>query len=199
MAFHNVPFPADLAVGATGGPVEETDIIVNGGGLEQRNQEHDYSRWRWNVGTGINTTTEYEELLTFFRARRGKTHSFPFLNPFDSVATDTVTGTGDGSTTTFDLNKTYEDAGGTYLHRIKHPIAVTDVKVAGVSVPFTANLTAGTITIPGSPQPANGAEITWTGTFYHAVRFDTNHMAATFEEATLNGWPDVPIIEVLDE
>jgi uncharacterized protein (TIGR02217 family) len=53
--FHDVRFPDAVARGATGGPEYSTDVVSVASGYEQRNQNWDLARGRWDISTGIRT------------------------------------------------------------------------------------------------------------------------------------------------
>ena len=46
MAFHNIRFPLDVALGARGGPERVTDIVTLASGREERNSRWAQSRVR---------------------------------------------------------------------------------------------------------------------------------------------------------
>jgi uncharacterized protein (TIGR02217 family) len=134
--FHEIRFPARVALGATGGPVRRTDIVNLSNGREQRNQRWCDSRRSYDVGTGIRSICDLYQVLEFFEARGGQLYGFRFRDPVDWVscvpggsisALDQVLGAGDGTQAVFALVKTYGDAGGAWTRRIAKPVAGTVV------------------------------------------------------------------------
>ncbi|GGY53227.1 DUF2460 domain-containing protein [Parvularcula lutaonensis] len=116
VGFHDVPFPAAVALGAVGGPIRKTDIVRTGSGAEVRRARWSGSLRRWDISLGIRNFAEAEEVLSFFEAREGRRHAFPFGDPLDHSSAvggiapspiDQVIGTGDGVQTTFALTKRY--------------------------------------------------------------------------------------------
>jgi Conserved hypothetical protein 2217 (DUF2460) len=76
--FHEVRFPDNIAYGATGGPEFATTVVVTGAGHEQRNVNWAEARGRWDVASGLKKQAQIDELIAFFRARRGKAYGFRF-------------------------------------------------------------------------------------------------------------------------
>jgi uncharacterized protein (TIGR02217 family) len=110
MAFHQVRFPLDVALGARGGPERLTDIVTLTSGAEERNSRWADSRRRFDAGYGIKSLTDMQVVLAFFEERRGRFHSFLWKDALDYASSppgatvspvDQPLGTGDGSTTQF--------------------------------------------------------------------------------------------------
>lgn len=78
MSFVEVQFPSDISYGATGGPMFLTDVVATVSGHEQRNSKWSQARARYNVASGVKTETQWQALIAFFRARRGKAVGFRF-------------------------------------------------------------------------------------------------------------------------
>jgi len=76
--FHEVRFPDNIAFGATGGPEFATTVVVTGPGHEQWNVNWAEARGRWNVGSGLKNQQQLDELIAFFRARKGRAYGFRF-------------------------------------------------------------------------------------------------------------------------
>lgn len=77
MAFHNVIFPTMLKVGSRSGRRWEVDVYENSmSGAEQRNLYHANGRRVFTIEKGSVTETQKDELMAFWNARMGKTHSF---------------------------------------------------------------------------------------------------------------------------
>jgi uncharacterized protein (TIGR02217 family) len=105
--FHEVWFPDNIAYGATGGPEFATTVVATGSGHEKRNVNWAEARGRWDVASGLKKPAQIDELIAFFRARRGKAHGFRFKDWTDYKATGQPLGTGDGAKTQFRLMKHY--------------------------------------------------------------------------------------------
>jgi uncharacterized protein (TIGR02217 family) len=207
MAFHNVRFPLDIALGARGGPERLTDIATLSSGHEERNQRWAHARRRYNAGYGVKSREDILAVVTFFEERRGRFHSFLWRDGLDfssnggtgaPTALDQKIGTGDGEATDFQLVKRYGAAFDPYDRPITKPDAATVlVAVNGVALEsgdFSVSETTGTVAL-ASP-PAAGAVVTAGFLFDVPVRFDTDRL-----EVDLNGFDaaevaNIPLIEV---
>ena len=130
--FHEVRFPLRLALGTSGGPVRRTDIVNLSNGRENRNARWRGSRRSYDASSGIRSLADLYAVLEFFEARSGRLNGFRFRDPLDATsrapgdpvtASDQVIGTGDGTTASFALSKTYGDAGGNWVRAIAKPVA----------------------------------------------------------------------------
>jgi Conserved hypothetical protein 2217 (DUF2460) len=104
-SFHEVRFPDNIAYGATGGPEFATTVVATGSGHEKRNVNWAEARGRWDVASGLKKQAQIDELIAFFRARRGKACGFRFKDWTDYKASGQVLGTGDDVLTQFQLVK----------------------------------------------------------------------------------------------
>src|SRR5690242_9366570 len=132
MAFHDVRFPLDIALGARGGPERMTDIVTLSSGREERNSRWAQSRRRYNAGYGVKSRADMQAVLAFFEERRGRFHSFLWRDGLDQSSNggdgtptpfDQSIGVGDGATTAFQLTKTYGASFDPYARPITKPVA----------------------------------------------------------------------------
>src|ERR1043165_7912305 len=116
MSFHDILFPLDIALKSAGGPQRKTEIVALGSGREERNTRWAHSRRRYDAGYGVKTFDALSAAVAFFAERRGRLHGFRWRDRLDHSAAapagtvtplDQVLGTGDGTTATFQLTKTY--------------------------------------------------------------------------------------------
>jgi uncharacterized protein (TIGR02217 family) len=105
--FHEVRFPDNIAYGATGGPEFAPTVVATGSGHEKRNVNWSEARGRWDVASGLKKQAQIDELIAFFRARRGKAFGFRFKDWTDYKTTGQLLGIGDGAKTQFQLIKDY--------------------------------------------------------------------------------------------
>jgi hypothetical protein len=105
--FHEVRFPDNIAYGATGGPEFATTVVATGAGHEKRNVNWAEARGRWDVASGLKKQAQIDELIAFFRARRGKAYGFRFKDWTDYKASGQLLGIGDDAQTQFQLVKHY--------------------------------------------------------------------------------------------
>ncbi len=209
MAFHNIRFPLDIALGSRGGPQRLTDIVTLVSGAEERNSRWADSRRRFNAGYGVKSLADMQLVLDFFEERRGRFHSFLWRDGLDNSSADdgnTVSpfdqsiGVGDGIKTQFQLIKRYGGSFDPYDRKVTKPVAASmRVAVNGVELlepEFTLDALNGIVslaTAPGSLQA-----ITAGYDFDIPVRFDTDNLEiemAGFDAAIA---PNIPVIEVLE-
>jgi uncharacterized protein (TIGR02217 family) len=207
MAFHEVRFPTDIAFGSRGGPKRKTIIATSGSGYEHRNSQWADSKREYNAGYGVKSLDDIHTVVEFFEERRGMLHGFRWKDKFDykscapnqTPAFDDITiGTGDGTTTQFQLIKTYGSAYAPYSRDIKKP--VQDTVLIGLNGSNTGgsgwsvNLTTGVITF--SSAPTNGHAITAGFEFDVPVRFNTDYLEIDLGAFTAGNIPDIPIVEI---
>lgn len=195
-SFHEVQFPPDISYGASGGPAFSTAVVATVSGYEHRNINWSQGRGRWNVAHGLKTRAQVADLIAFFRARKGRAYGFRFKDWSDFQASTQVLGTGDGSTTAFQLVKHYVSGEIDDVRLISKPVAGT-VQVYHDGAPATGwsvDTTTGLITF--TTPPPNGSVITADFEFDVPVRFDTDQMDLTVETAELSRWSQIPVVEI---
>ncbi len=208
MNFHDVRFPTDIALGSTGGPERRTEIAVLGSGFEERNSPWAHSRRRYDAGSGVKTLDDLHNVIAFFEARQGRLFGFRWKDraDFKSAApslsmgiSDQTLGTGDGSTTDFQLVKAYTSGGESYTRQIKKPVAGTvRVAVDGVEKTETTDWTVDTVTglISFVTAPGAGLAVTAGFEFDVPVRFDTDRLEVNLANFNAGEIPSIPIVEV---
>lgn len=126
---------------------------------------YDFDQGKGNFLRSSAGTEELQTLVGFYNSMRGSVGVFRYDDPDDGEATDQSFGTGDGSTKTFQLLRSF----GSFVEPIFAPTGSPVFKVAG-------SVTAGTLGASGqvtfASAPANGAALTWTGGFGWLCRFD---------------------------
>lgn len=210
-AFHEVRFPLDVALGARGGPERRTDIVTLGSGREHRNARWAHSRRRYEAGYGVKTIDALAAVVAFFEERRGQLHGFRWHDRADGrsgapsaspSAGDQPIGTGDGTTRTFQLAKTYGGAHAPYVRIIEKPVAGSVVvAVAGLAqvegIDFTADPTTGLVVFAAGQAPFAGAAITAGFVFDVPVRFDTDALDIDLSAFEAGDIPSIPLIEIV--
>jgi hypothetical protein len=190
-SLHEVRFPDNIAYGATGGLEFATTVVATSAGHEKRNVNWSEARARWDVASGLKEQAQIDELIAFFRARRGKAHGFRFKDWTDYKATGQLLGTrnrADPVPTGQALPVRKHDRGPHH-----HQAGRGHVKVHLASG-WSVDTTTGLVTF-GTP-PALGLEITVDFEFDVPMRFDTDHMAVTIETYRLHAWQQIPTVEL---
>ncbi|MEI8144247.1 MAG: DUF2460 domain-containing protein [Alphaproteobacteria bacterium] len=204
-AFHEVSFPLEVALGASGGPERLTDIVTLGSGREERNSRWADSRRRYDAGSGVRSFAALSSVLSFFEERRGRLYGFRFRDRIDQSSagpgvprtlTDQALGVGDGANRAFQLTNTYGPGPSAYRRVIAKPVAGTvRVAVAGIETnAFTLDVTTGGVTL--NVAPPSGAIITAGFLFDVPVRFDTDRLTANWTSFAAGEIPAIPLIEI---
>lgn len=197
MAFDEVRFPEDISCGASGGPQYSTDIVVTNGGYEQRRLNWEESRAVYNVAHSVKDKTQLDELIAFFRARKGKANGFRFKDWTDYQATSQQIGIGDDVKTEFQLIKSYVSGSVSEIKTIKKPVSGT-IKVYFDSIEqlsgFSTDASTGVVTFDSAPS--SGVSITSDFDFDIPVRFDTDILNAQIDNFGVFSWQNINIVEI---
>ncbi len=209
--FHEVRFPIDVSLGSRGGPTRRTDIVTLASGREHRNSRWAHSRRRYDAGLGVRTIDALHAVVAFFEERRGRLYGFRFRDRVDCKSgppsapaspLDQAIGTGDGTTATFQLVKTYGSAHAPYARPVAKPVAGTvRVAVNGIEqatgTAFSCDPATGMVTfLPGAIPPA-GAAVTAGFEFDVPVRFDTDELEIDLSAFEAGEIPKIPLIEIV--
>jgi uncharacterized protein (TIGR02217 family) len=208
MAFDEMRLPLRIRYGAQGGPQFKTEIVTLQSGHEQRNQIWAQARRRYNARTGVTSASEAAQLLAFFQARAGRARGFRLKDWSDFSSTvdgfgepdwdNQIIGTGDGTTTQFQLCKSYGSGVGAYRREITKP--VEDSVRAGINDTemtsgWSVDETSGIVTF--AQAPASGAVIRAGFLFDVPVRFDTDRLSLTSDDRYLaQSEDDIPLVEL---
>jgi uncharacterized protein (TIGR02217 family) len=206
MTVDNARLPTGVESGAVGGPLFKTTILVAASGDEQRIIEWDLARGEWDIGYGIRSLADLQTVNAFFRAVMGRAYSWRFKDWSDYTATTQNFGTGDGSTTDFQLTKTYSSFDDTpmlvrsFIRPIKMPRS-SGLMIFDNGTPVSGSaydLESGGI-ISFDTAPLNTHALTWTGEFDVAVRFDIDKLPISMVDVAGGMIRGIRIVEVLDD
>jgi uncharacterized protein (TIGR02217 family) len=207
--FHEVRFPLDVALGSRGGPLRKTEIVTLASGREHRNGRWADSRRRYDAGLGVRTVDALHAVVAFFEERRGRLYGFRFHDRVDCTScapsgppspTDMQIGTGDGTSTTFQLVKIYGAGFAPYRRAIRKPVAGSvRVAVGGSEVTpgagVTCDTTSGLVTFATPPLPS--VPITAGFAFDVPVRFDTDELEVDLSAFEAGAIPAIPLVEII--
>lgn len=170
MAFTNEQFPTLISYGSQGGPRHSSSFIELSSGQRKVTTRWDGALRRWDAKFGIKRQSDLYSVYNFLLAHNGGEHTFRFQDHLDYTSNssdgnsttisnlDQLIGTGDGTTTDFQLVKSYTRGSYTAVRAITLPRAGVLVSVNGSSitegVDFTVNYFTGVVTI--TPAPGAG-------------------------------------------
>ncbi len=208
MLFHEIRFPPSLSFGSVGGPERRTEVVTLANGYEERNTPWAHSRRRYDAGVSMRSLDDIDTLIAFFEARQGQLYGFRWKDwadykscqpSADPARGDQLLGWGDGTTTEFQLIKTYQSGTFSYARPIQKPVAGS-VKIGlqgdalVETVHYEVDLTSGIVRF--FTAPAEGADITAGFEFDVPVRFDTDRVQTSVASFQAGDMPSVPVVEV---
>ncbi len=206
MSFLDIRFPTDISYGSAGGPSYNTSVVVVKSGREKRNINWNYPRIEFDVAYGIKEFSDLESLIAFFHIVQGKGYTFRFKDFSDfkscsieneSSFDDQIIATGDGTTTEFQIYKSYSyESSVRQSRKVTKPISSSvSVGINGIEQEsgWSVEDTTGIITF--NSAPADGASISAGFLFDIEARFDTDSLSTNLEDYKA-GSTEVPIIEV---
>lgn len=213
MAFINVQLPSAILLGSSFGPSWDVEILSYGQGDEYVNRKINQPRYSFSLRHVVERANLFSEVVQFFNAIGGPATGFLVDNPIDNAtnmagtntATDISLGDGDGSTTTFNLVRTYTQGSVSTSRRIFKPkqdllVAVdgTPLTVVYDAVPASGEVSVntGTGVLTFEAAPGSGLEVTWGGGYYCPVRLN----ADSLDIAAPDRWYELnaTLIEVLN-
>jgi uncharacterized protein (TIGR02217 family) len=206
MAFHEVRFPDTISRGARGGPERRTQIVELASGDEERNASWANSRRRYDVSYGIRRADDLAAVVAFFEARNGRLHGFRFRDWSDYKSglpsnvpspLDQPIGTGDGTTSAFQIVKHYHSGAQDWTRTITKPVAGSvRVALGGVEQAFgwSVDTTTGLATF--AAPPGTGVAVTAGFEFDVPVRFDSDTLDVTLDIERLGSITSIPLVEL---
>lgn len=189
--FSETQLPSDISYGATGGPMFLTDVVATVSGHEQRNSKWSQARARYNVASGVKNETQWQALIAFFRARRGKAVGFRFKDWSDFKAVNQPLLSLGGNQ--YQLVKQYVSGAVVSERIITKPVAGT-VKLYRNSLLQASGWNIDTAT--GIITTSLTGTLTVDFDFDVPVRFDTDELALSLDSFNAGSWNNIPLIEV---
>lgn len=170
----NAVFPtlAGVAWPKPKAPIWKTAVQQAVSGRELRAAFRQYPVYKFTLTHDFlradSTNAELQTLLGFFNARKGSWDSFLYVDPLDNAVTAQGFGTGDGATTQFQLVRTF----GGDIEPVMNLNGNPSVYKAGVLQTLGSGYTVSNGLVTFATAPANGAALTWTGSYYYRCRFE---------------------------
>lgn len=165
-------------------PVWKTTIDTTPSGREWRSTAMVAPRYRYGLQYEFLRNeaayAEFQALFGFFNARRGSFDNFLFRDPQDGVVSGQVFGVGAPGITQYQLVRTL----GGFVEPVYDLVAAPQIFLDGVlqSSGYTVSA-AGLVTFAAASP---GAVLTWSGSFYWRVRFDSDEI--TFDQFLSQFW-----------
>ncbi len=188
-AFDDVRLPEHIERGALVGPMFETGVVALSGGHEQRNQNWGQELLVADISYGLmqkrdpqDIDNSFQQIMSFFRARRGRHRHFRFRDASDFEAENQVLTAIDPAGLVFPVVKKYDN----YTRRITRPSnGFFTIFVGGNVVPFEGNEFGpawvlgelGVVTFVSMPL----AQVTATYEFDVPMRFDSDLIQVNLE------------------
>lgn len=193
------PTPPGISINVTRTPVAKVGITETISGKEWRQTWQSTPRYRYRLNMTVRSTTalkEFQKLMAHWAAHFGPWDSFLYTDPEDNAVTTMGFGTGDGSTTSFQLQRSlyptltttaFWPAFSCGYEPVFDLNGSPSIYKAGVLQTLTTHYTLpGQGVVTFGTAPANGAALTWTGSYYRRVRFDGD--SAEFERVVTSWW-----------
>lgn len=172
----NAIYPTLAGIGWSVGksPMWKTEVQESVSGKELRTSFMSYPRWQFTLTydflRSASAYKELQQLADFFNARQGSFDDFLFNDVTDNSVTLEQFGTGDGSTTDYQLLRRLYTSG--FNEPIQNLNAAPAIYVNGVLKTVTTDYTvSSTGLVSFVVAPTVGHVIAWTGTFYYRCRF----------------------------
>ena len=175
MTFLNQRLPTNVELGAIRHDDEDIEIVTTDGGWEVRNARQSQSLLRFDISfpASRRDDADYLAVIAMFKAARKSLHTFRFRDWSNYQLDEEVIGTGDGTTTAFQVKQSWTVDGVTHGRNITRPVSPLSVYKDGVlqGSGYSINYTTGVLTFTAAP--ALGVEISVSGEFDIPVRFET--------------------------
>lgn len=171
MAFAEVQFPPRISLGATGGPVWQTNVVRVNSGAEYRNRTQSIPLARWDVSHAGKIPAEWQSLRDFHYVMGGRATAFRYKDWSDYIVT-----LEDGvfipiDSTHFQLGKRYAFGALSFIRPIYKPIW-NRIAIPGGTV-SSVDETTGIVTM------TSGTPTAWRGEFDIPARFDIDNLPST--------------------
>lgn len=109
---------------------------------------------------------EYTRLMDFFNRRKGQFGEFLYFDRSDHLVTNHRFGTGDGTTTIFQLSR----AIGSWVEPVYGIVNIDALRVSGIPITAFTVDEIGRVTF--DVPPPGGASLVWSGAFFFRCAFD---------------------------
>ncbi len=169
-------------------PMWDTDVMKSVSGKRTTLARMSYPTYAFELPISFLRTAaaflEFQDLMAFYNTAQGRANLFRFNDPDDNTATVQGFGTGDGTTTTFQLVRAVTGLSFSWVDPVYYPVTAA-IFNNGVLQTLGVNYTISTTgLVTFTVAPVLGRALTWTGTFHWLVRFDDD--SQSFEQFVQN-------------
>lgn len=190
--FEEVRLPDDISFGVFGGPEFHTNILLAVDGKEYRNINRIYPRNRYQFSYLLKSKNQIDNLITFFRARKGRAIGFRFKDYTDYQATNQLIAIADGQEKIFQLVKSYEDQ----IRIIKKPVNNTvRIFINNQEIFPEIDYTLGKIYFSNAPE--KNAVITASFEFDVPVRFENDYLKISIDSNNYYSVKEIQLLEII--
>lgn len=155
-------------------PVWSSTVSKSVSGRRRAVQRFAAPEWRFTLSYEFLSRkpnrNDLDALWAFFGMAQGQTNEFFFLDVDDHTVSNVIIGTGDGTTTSFQLLRAIQVGGLYYQEPVTAWSGTPSFFVNGVEQFATSISSRGIATL--ATAPASGAVVAWTGTFLYRCAFD---------------------------
>ena len=197
--FSEMRFPTEISYGSVGGPEYSTNIAATSNSHEQRNINWSQARCVYNIAHGIKNKKQLSELISFFRAHKGRAIGFRYKDWCDySVNQQIIADFADGQEKVFQLIKSYKVGDLLEERIINKPVADTIKIYFGDKIvrkdSYMLDSTTGKIIFV--QPPIKGAAIRASFEFDVPVRFDVDRLESVIDSYGTYSWENIILLEI---
>lgn len=198
MTFYAIQIEQCPGFGFQGGAEFDTLIRAQDNGRNRRMPRRYIGLHRYVAPMNNITVEAARAIKKVHMAMLGSAHTFLHWDYLDNELVDEEIDTGDGTTTAFQIIKTYDPGGGaTYERDITKPDDDLVFKVDGVVAAATYSQTTGIVTF--SVAPSDGDAITASGHFFVCVRFNRDDLPFSIDNKSGDVFITNGSLELIEE
>lgn len=174
-----------LAIGIKKKPEFVTLQQTSALGVDKTLSLRPYPRWTFTLGYEFlddknSVTDDIQQLIGFYLNRYGKHDDWLYYDLYDNTCNHQAFGSGDGSTTAFQLCRNY----GAFIEPVIGIVNKPTIYINGIATTGFTWTTKGKIAF--TTAPVFGAVLSWAGNFYYRCRFTEDE--TEFEEVVNQIW-----------
>ncbi len=181
--------------------IHNTQVQTSQAGMEVRVANWAQERYKWTLPFGylnddvLYATADRQILEGLFNKMHGRYDTFLYSDPNDNYVTASIFGTGDGTTTKFQLSRTC-GASTHYIYNVDSSTAAPILYANGILISSGYSIdSAGLVTF--SSAPGAGIVLTVDFHYYFRCRFDEDSLELTNECGRFWSIKQVVIFEVM--